>query len=221
MRNRVVSRRLFWSAALVSSLLGGCIRQREAFVPVSQVPVFHSGMPAARYELPGGLVLLATVPLSDGLPKSELGALVGVRLFVRNESDAAPWQVDTREQTVLFSGQTQAARPAIVKNRQNSAVVTIAHGHRETIDLFFALPPPAAPDLPPPTELNVTWRIVAGTEPIVHQTAMFRARLTPVSGLKSDYGETMGQRWFNPAWGVSTPFYPPLVTEWHIIGPAR
>jgi hypothetical protein len=178
-------------------------------------------MPAARYELPGGRVILATVPLSDGLPKSQLQELVGVRLYLKNESDSVPWQIDVHEQLAQFVGQSQPVKAAVVKNHQNSDVVVVTKGHRETIDLFFPVPPQEAPEVPPPAQLSVTWRILVGAEPFVHQTDMFRARLAAVAGLRSDYGQTMGELWFNPAWNLPTPFYPPLTVEWHVVGPVR
>ena len=68
-------------------------------------------------------MILATVPLSDGLPKGQLQELVGVRLYLKNESDSVPWQVDVHEQLAQFVGQSQPVKAVVIKNHQHSDVV--------------------------------------------------------------------------------------------------
>src|SRR5690349_14281864 len=88
----------------------GCATADYIYAPTQQATASEGGRPAARYpippERPTGDVLLTSYGVSEvqpnpGGPKSRV---LLVRMVVVNNSDEAPFTIDTREQFALVAG---------------------------------------------------------------------------------------------------------------------
>ena len=193
----------------------GCVQTHEAFLPVGPSVIAVDGTPATRYELAGGNVVVASLPVRQ----EQTRQLIGVRMRVSNEYSEVPWIVDVREQTATLGPNPELPgadpKPDIVLSREGSTIVTVPRGKEETIDFYFPSPPPS-PRTQPVRQIAFSWTVQAGRDTVARQTNLYRARLTPVSGLNTDNGDALGHLWYDPDWNSAPRFYPPLIMRWRI-----
>jgi hypothetical protein len=133
------------SAALL--YVAGCSSTGWYFYrPEENVTAELSGQPAARYTVPPlsshGEVSLASMGITTLERRGEGGErvqAVHVRMVVENRDDAAPWQVDTRQQ--IFTLDVRNSRPAFVSASSGQPpLLSIPPHTTEVIDLYYALP---------------------------------------------------------------------------------
>jgi hypothetical protein len=214
MRANVTKYHLLGCVAIACASVG-CVQTHETFLPVGPSVVAQDGMPATRYELPGGNVVVAALPIRE----EQARQLIGVRMQVSNENSAEPWSVDVREQAATLGPNPELPeadpKPDIVLNRNATEVVTIPRGKEETIDFYFPAPAPS-PTTQPVRQIAFNWTVQAGRDTVSRQTNLYRARLTPVSGLNTDNGDALGHLWYDPDWNNLEQFYPPLIMKWRI-----
>src|SRR5262245_23795639 len=134
MRVNVTKHHLLGCVAIACAL-GGCatMKTHETFLPVGPSVIAVDGTPATRYELAGGNVVVASLPVRQEPARQ----LIGVRMMVSNEYSADPWSVNVREQRATLGPSPELPGadppPAIVLNRTASNIVTIVRGKEETI----------------------------------------------------------------------------------------
>src|SRR6516162_5125093 len=97
MRANVTKYHLLGFVAIACASVG-CVQTHETFLPVGPSVVAQDGMPATRYELPGGNVVVAALPIR----MEQARQLIGVRMLVANENSPDPWSVDVREQAATL-----------------------------------------------------------------------------------------------------------------------
>src|SRR5215471_2879520 len=88
---------------LATILVAACAPDEYIYRPAEQATAEVGGLPAARYgvppERPVGSVLVASSGLARiGFSGGAEQKMLQVRLVVSNNSDDAPWTLDTREQ---------------------------------------------------------------------------------------------------------------------------
>lgn len=214
MRANVTKYHLLGCVAIACAT-AGCVQTHEAFLPIGPHVTAVDGLPATRYELPGGNVVVASLPIRQ----EETRQLIGVRMTVSNEYSQEPWSVDVREQSATLGPNPELPeadpKPDIVLNRMGTNVVTVPRGQEETIDFYFPSPPPS-PGAQPVRQIAFSWTVQAGRDTVARQTNLYRAHLTPMSGLNTDYGDALGHLWYDPDWGGGQQFYPPLIMRWRI-----
>jgi len=214
MRANVTKHHLLGCAAIACAFVG-CVQTHESFLPVGPSVIAVDGMPATRYELSGGNVVVAPLPVRQETARQ----LIGVRMIVSNEYSQEPWSVDVREQSATLGPNPELPeadpKPDIVLSRTGTNVVTVPRGGEETIDFYFPTPPPG-PNIQPVRQIAFSWTVQAGPDTIARQTNLYRARMTPVSGLNTDNGDALGHLWYDPNWNNVEQFYPPLIMRWRI-----
>src|SRR5262249_44485376 len=151
------------------------------------------------YEITGGNVVVAPLPVRV----EESRQLIGVRMMVSNEYSAEPWSVDVREQSATLGPNPELPeadpKPDVVLSRTGSNIVDVPRGKEETIDFYFPAPPPS-PHTAPVRQIAFKWTLQAGQDTVTRQTNLYRARMTPVSGLNTDNGDAFGHLWYDPDW---------------------
>ena len=214
MRASVTKYHLLGCVAIACASVG-CVQTHEAFLPVGPSVIAHEGLPATRYELSGGNVVVASLPVRQ----EQARQLIGVRMVVSNEYSSEPWVVNVREQSATLGPNPELPeadpKPDIVLSRTGSDIVSIPRGNEETIDFYFPSPPPS-PNTQPVRQIAFSWTVQTGRDTVARQTNLYRARLTPMSGLNTDYGDALGHLWYDPDWNNLEQFYPPLIMRWRI-----
>jgi hypothetical protein len=146
--------------------------------PAEQSNATVNGFPAAHYNVP------AQAPKGDvrvstfGLTKIEQAngdkpRFLHVRMVVANNSDLAPWTVDTREQ-VLKLGNAGQSRPAFA-NSDNGQLpqAEVPVGGQRTLDLYYPLPAnlQRASRLP---QFDLSWKVQTPEQLVAERTPFER-----------------------------------------------
>ena len=200
--------------AVAGAVLGGCAETNYLYRPSQQATAQVSGLPAARYaippERPQGEVLVVSTGVTEIKPDNATTRALFARVIVSNNSDDAPWSLDTRKQAAVFGGNRVA--PTYVNTfGEPLPVVQIAKGEKRTIDFYFPVPAGTETngDLP---QFDLSWNIDTGTRPIAERTSFDRYRVEPVySGGYYGYGYGYGYPGYYPysRWGWYDPFWGP------------
>jgi hypothetical protein len=214
MRAIVTKCHLLGGVAIACAAMG-CVQTHETFLPAGPSVIAVDGTPATRYEVPGGNVVVASLPVRD----QNNHQLIGVQMRVSNEYSAEPFVVDVREQSATLGPNPELPeadpKPDVVLTRTGSNIVSVERGKEESIDFYFPAPAPA-PNTQPVRQIAFNWTLQAGRDTVARQTNLYRARLTPVSGLNTDSGDALGHLWYDPDWNNLEQFYPPLILRWRI-----
>jgi hypothetical protein len=218
----MVSRGLWLLAIAVAAFfIGGCAEGVYVYRPAQQATARVGQLPAARYAIPSekptGEVLVASSGLVE-LPNAETRTpALFVRLIVTNNTDDAPFSVDTREQFAFVGGQKQS--PAVANTYgQSQPVFEIPRGEKRVIDLFYRLPPKVEGDEQLP-QFEVAWNVQTATRTVGERTSFDRISVEPVyySGYPHYYRYGWGPYWYDPFW-YGYPYYGGVyigVRPWH------
>lgn len=205
--------------------LGACADERYIYQPTTLTNAVVNGRAASLYEIPPeaprGDVRVATFGMADISPEgssAELQAL-HVRMVVAN-NDASVWTVDTREQRVELARDGVSA-PAFAKSSSGAApIVAIAPGRKESVDLFFPLPPhlQEASELP---SFDVIWAVHTPARVVAERTPFERVAVEPpATSYAYGYYGWGGPYWYNPwypGFSFSATVLPPVYVHRPIV----
>jgi hypothetical protein len=186
------------------ALLASCAPTQYAYRPAAQVTATVSGLPAGRYPIPPerplGTVLVASPGIATMSFQGDADAnMISVRLVVENNTDDQPWQVDTREQRVIFGGGGESTPAYVNTNGESSPVLQVVRGKKVSIDLFYPLPGNAGAEQVP--EFDFFWQVHTGQRLVAERSAFDRTKVEPVYA--QDYYYGWGYEpywWYDPFW---------------------
>jgi hypothetical protein len=161
---------------LLSAVLGGCVHaaaiEGEGAVPatVQGQPSEGSGqaLAAATYSIPAQdprgtayVMSYGTRPLQTGA--GQTAPFLHVRISAANDSDAADWTFDAREQTLSMPDGSRVAA-TYAQTSTGTPVLTLVRQARGSIDLYY----PVGGNIPPAVALQ--WQVRRGSEVIANST---------------------------------------------------
>jgi hypothetical protein len=194
--------------AAAATLLVGCAEGTYVYRPAQQATAVVGSLPAARYavpaERPTGEVLVASSGLTQMPEASGRTPALFVRMIVTNNSDDAPYVIDTAQQFAFIGGEKQS--PAFVNTyKQAQPALEVPRGEKRLLDLYYRLPAKLDADDKVP-QFDFAWSVQTSSRIVAERTSFDRTRVEPVyaRGYYPYYGPGP-YWWYDPWWPY--PYY--------------
>ena len=191
------------------------------YAPATHATGQVAGRLAAEYEIPTerptgdvrvgslGITEIAPQGAPEGAPEGEKVRAMHVRMDVLNNSDQ-PWTLDVRNQVIAIAGGGTSPPAFASAPGQQLPMVTIAPKAKQTIDLFYPLPPglQKASRIP---EFDAIWQIQTDQRGVLERTPFNRLQIEPVyaygydADFAFDYGLGpwgIGPWWYNSGYPI-------------------
>jgi hypothetical protein len=169
------------------------------------------GLPAERVgipqEAPQGTVEVASYGVTHLRTNDGNVPVVHVRMIVANESDATPWTVDSRKQTLEIAGEGQSRALYVNSDRDSLPVVSVGQRERRVLDFYFPLPSTIRDDAQL-RRFDMLWEVDTSARGVASRTSFDRVAEQP----QYAYAEPYSPFWvgYGPYWWYD-PFYPSVV----------
>ncbi len=208
------TRRSSWLELLLLALplSAGCAASHYFNRPEENATALVASKPSALFEVPSrsphGEVRVATLGIATLAPRArddEPTRAMHVRIIVDNHDDAAPWQIDTRQQIAIMTGRGQS-RPAFATSSiGHPPVVDIDPGASAFLDLYYPLPRVMERVTYVP-KLDVLWQLTTPDGPVTVRTPFEGLRAEPPAApdvFVWDIG-WWGPSYYDPLWSEET-----------------
>jgi hypothetical protein len=202
-------------------LASGCASTDYIYEPAEQANATLGGRTAAHYEIPAeapaGDVRVTSFGITEVAPAGGGPRMhvLHARMVVANNSDAAPWSVDTREQFAWIPGEGKS-RPAFVNSDDHGApVLMVAQSQQRMIDLYYPLPVNVKSE-DKLAGFDLLWQVTTGRRVVAERTPFERLQIEPVYATGYDYSFALGWGpywWYDPFWPHATFVHPGVVVR--------
>ena len=198
--------------AVAATAIAACAESQHYVYTPETANAALANTPASRtpipQEAPQGAVEVATYGIAHLRQDDASVPALHVRMIVSNDGDAAPWQVDTRDQYVSIAGEGRSRAIYVNSDVQTLPIVQIAQHERHVFDLYFPLPATVrgASQLP---RFDVQWQVATDSRVVASSTAFDRMAEEPASGYA--YVEPGWPYWGYGPYGWYDPLYPQVV----------
>lgn len=204
---------LIYKATLVAVAAGviGCSETSSYIYEPSASNESLHGLPAERVgipqEAPQGTVEVASYGVTDLRTNDGKIPVVHVRMIVSNESDAMPWTIDSRKQTLEIAGEGRSRAIYVNSDRDSLPVLTVGQRDRRVLDFYFPLPS-TVHDGAGLRRFDMLWEVDTSSRAVASRTSFDRIAEQP----QYAYAEPYAPFWvgYGPYWWYD-PFYPSVV----------
>jgi hypothetical protein len=223
-------KRMLLCLGLLGAAQAGCVHAGATMYASSEDGVAggYEQPASAAYGVPAsdpkGTVYIVSLggeqlPVGNGA-----GLFMHVRIAAENTGDTSPWRFDPNEQTLRLGpgGPPIPASFAEASGPQGGPVLTLEHGQRGQLDLYYPLPAQSSPQ-----RTTLEWRVRRGNEAVANATVFERPAgsdqrrplyYEPRYDARVHFAIGPGWWWGYDYWpfyyGYYSPFYRPWYGYW-------
>jgi len=169
-------------AAIAIAFAAACGGTNYVYVPEGANTV-DNGRPVTRisitHEQPRGEVRVESRGITrlDGRTDRAID-VIHLRMVVGNDSDDAPWMVDTREQLIEIPGEGRSAPIFANSDRESMPIVEVPRREKRIVDLFYPLPS-TVKDEDDLKGFELLWQVNTGERVVAQRTPFGRQSTEP------------------------------------------